>query len=133
MKILIDTQIILWVLTDQRKLRKHEIEVLEDPGNEIYCHPISFFEISLKYSIGKLSLKGCEPEEIPQLMEDHGYLIEEADSSLFASYHKLPLTEHKDPFDRLLIWQAISKGRHLLSRDGLMKEYLSMGLKLITK
>ncbi|MDB4570498.1 type II toxin-antitoxin system VapC family toxin [Akkermansiaceae bacterium] len=131
MKVLIDTQIILWVLMDSARLTSREKEILNDEQNEIFCYPISFFEISLKFSLGKLDLQGCEPQGIPALMEEVGFLIEVAEPAVFASCHQLPRGIHKDPFDRLLIWHCMSKDYHLLSRDRMMGKYAQHGLKVL--
>lgn len=131
MTILLDTQIILWALIDETKLTVHEKEILTSTDHQIYCHPISFFEISLKYAVGKLELTGCTPDEIPKLMEDNGYLIATGDLRVMSSVHQLPMEKHRDPFDRLLVWHAIQNDLHFLSRDRKMPIYEKHGLKLI--
>lgn len=131
MNILLDTHFILWILTDETKLSKKEKEIIENPKNSIICSSISFFEISLKYSIGKLILERFTPEDIPDLMLKNGYEIVDISYKTFSTYYKLPNDYHKDPFDRLLIWEAIQNNYKLLTRDANIKEFKSLGLKLL--
>ena len=131
MNILIDTQILLLILFKGSELTSKEIEIIKDDKNEIICSSISLFEISLKYSIGKLKLKKITPDHIPALLLKSGYTIKDVNHQTFSSFFKLPLKEHKDPFDRILIWEAIENNWHLMSRDKWMKEYRHHGLKLV--
>ncbi len=131
MNVLIDTQIILHVLFDKRRLSKKEKDILLNQDNEIFCSSISFFEISLKYSIGKLKLKNVTPEEIPQLMINAGYVIEDVGYDSLSTFHKLPIATHKDPFDRIIIWEAIKKDYFLLTQDKQFEKYSKYGLELL--
>ena len=131
MNILLDTHFILWILTDETKISKKEKEIIENSKNSIICSSISFFEISLKYSIGKLILEKFSPEDIPDLLLNNGYDIKDISYKTFSTYYKLPNEYHKDPFDRLLIWEAIQNNYRLLTRDANIKEYESFGLKLL--
>ena len=130
MNILLDTHFILWILTNEEELTDIEQQAVLDPKNTIICSSISLFEISLKYSIGKLRLTNFTPEDIPNALIKNGYQIKEISHKTFASYYKLPNDIHKDPFDRLLIWEAIQNKYKLLSRDGNFKKYKKYGLKL---
>ncbi len=131
MNILIDTNILLYILFGNEKLKVNELNLIESSNNEIIISSISILEISIKYSIGKLELNNISPDKIPEILEKHGYFIENMDYKTFSSFYKLPLDIHKDPFDRLLIWEAIRKEYYLLSRDKLFKEYEKFGLKLL--
>lgn len=132
MNILIDTNILLWVLFDSKSLNEKEISVIEDENNQIFVSSISIFEISLKYSINKLELVNVTPDQIPDLLINNGYMIEDIRYESFSSFYKLPfLDKHKDPFDRIIIWEAIKKDFYLLSRDEEFEKYKKHGLKLI--
>lgn len=133
MKILIDTQIILWILTDGKKLKQNEIDIINNPDNEIICSSISIFEISLKYSIGKLELRNFTPEMIPELLQNNGYRIKNVDFEVFSSFYKLPNDIHKDPFDRILIWESIKNDFTIMTRDTKILEYKKYGLKTVLK
>jgi PIN domain nuclease of toxin-antitoxin system len=131
MKVLVDTNIVLFILFDDTKLSKKEAIILNDESNEIIVSSISLFEISLRYSVKKLELIDITPDAIPELLLNNGYVIENVDYLTYASYHKLSSEFHKDPFDRLLIWEAIRKNYHLLSKDSAFKHYQNCGLKLL--
>ena len=131
MKIFIDTNILLYILFDDSKLSAREIEILQDESNEVIVSSISLFEISLKYSINKLQLNNVTPEKIPDLLLKSGYSIEDIDYVTFSTYYKLPTETHKDPFDRILIWESIRKGYYLLSKDSEFHRYEKYGLKII--
>ncbi|MCK5154909.1 MAG: type II toxin-antitoxin system VapC family toxin [Spirochaetales bacterium] len=133
MKILIDTQIILWILTDGKKLKQNEIDIINSPDNEIICSSISIFEISLKYSIGKLELKNFTPEMIPELLQNNGYRIKNVGFEVFSSFYNLPNDIHKDPFDRILIWESIKNDFTIMTRDTKILEYKKHGLKTVLK
>lgn len=129
MKLLVDTHYLLWMFLDTAKISDRVKEALISEENEIYYSQASLWEISIKYSIGKLFLNGITPEEFYQEIEDSFLVCKKLESQdLISSYH-LP-REHKDPFDRMIIWQAIKGEMTLLSVDARMNDYLEYGLKL---
>lgn len=130
MNVLLDTHYILWVLTDGKKIKESEKRIISNYNNSIICSSISLFEISLKYSLGKLELHNFSPNVIPTLLIKNGYVIKDVGYDVYASYYQLPSDIHKDPFDRILIWEAIKNDFHLLSRDRKIGEYKKYGLKL---
>ena len=96
-----------------------------------YRKRISLWEISLKYSIGKLELSGTNPDEIFESILESGLEVMPVETELFASYYKLQKkNRHKDPFDRLLIWQAIQNDLTLITDDSRMEDYVADGLKI---
>ena len=127
---LIDTHILLWLFFSPEKLQKTTLEKLEDPKNVISVSSISFWEISLKYRLGKLGLHGVLPNELPDLATQMGLHIENITPDEFANFYKLPLMkDHKDPFDRMIIWQCISQKMVFISHDSKLDEYTRFGLK----
>ncbi len=131
MTYIIDTHIFLWLLYSPEKLPDNAIKVIKTHENQIYVSDITFWEISLKFSLGKLDLKGIMPDELPHYCNEAGLQILPLDSELLSSFYKLPRLTHKDPFDRMIIWQAISKKMTLISVDGSFGEYEMSGLKLL--
>lgn len=92
---------------------------------------ITFWEISLKAGLGKLSFRGVTPEEYPGLAVEAGWMIHPLAASLAASAGRLRRTpEHRDPFDRLLIWSAINENFVLVSGDEALPDYVSQGLSI---
>lgn len=133
MKYLLDTHVFLWSLFDTSKLTKSIKEILLNEQNDIYVSTISFWEISLKFSIGKLNLQNIQPEELPDYSIKSGFEILNIDEFIASSFHQLPRLSHSDPFDRMLIWQSITSNMTILSKDEKFKDYISHGLKLFWK
>src|SRR3989337_788031 len=104
MKYLLDTHAFLWTLLDDEQLSKKAAKVIQNPGNDIYVSVITFWEISLKYAIGKLELTGISPDELPQKAKETGIQTLKLSKREAASFHRLPKLKHKDPFDRIIIW-----------------------------
>jgi PIN domain nuclease of toxin-antitoxin system len=126
----LDTHSFLWALFDPEKLSESANKTIRDPENDILVSVVTFWEISLKYALGKLSLVECGPEDLPEAAQAMGLDILQIDPHDAASFHQLPRLVHKDPFDRLLIWQAIQNQMALVSRDPSFKEYRKFGLKV---
>ncbi|PJE46510.1 MAG: PIN domain nuclease [Sediminibacterium sp.] len=129
---LLDTHYLLWTLVDTKKLSKKIKDIIVDPDNTIIVSSISFWEISLKYSLRKLTITGFTPEELPQACAEMGFLIEPLSPIDSSSYHQLYPAYHKDPFDKMLIWQAMSNQYTLISNDETVAKYKSLGLRIIT-
>ncbi|RKR81185.1 PIN domain nuclease of toxin-antitoxin system [Mucilaginibacter gracilis] len=131
MNYLIDTHVLIWVITDISKLPKNVIAKLEDNNNSVIVSSISFWEISMKHSFGKLKLNGVLPQQLPDLVKEMGFLTVSLDAEVAASYNNLIPGYHKDPFDRMLIWQAIINNYTFISNDAIIKQYTSAGLKVL--
>ena len=129
MKGLLDTHSFIWTLLDTDKLSRKAVSVIKDSENEISVSSISFWEISLKYSLGKLELEGLTPEELPELALKTRLEIIALTAKESASFHHLPRFHHKDPFDRMLVWQAIKRNYHLISIDQDLDCYSEYGLR----
>ncbi len=130
MKYIIDTHILLWTILDPGKLSQNILSVYEQ-ADEVQASNINFWEISLKYKLGKLELGDLTPENILTAAENSHFKIININSQITSTMYKLPLAEHKDPFDRILIWYAIQNNIPIISRDGLFKQYENAGLKII--
>jgi PIN domain nuclease of toxin-antitoxin system len=133
MNYLLDTHAFLWTIFDSKQLSKRAKSVICNPGNTIYVSLITFWEISLKHSVGKLELENTSPEELPQVSKKAGFKILRLSEKEVASFHKLPKNRHKDPFDRLIIWQAINRNLILISKDKELSNYKESGLRVLWK
>ncbi|MBP9885161.1 MAG: type II toxin-antitoxin system VapC family toxin [Leptospiraceae bacterium] len=134
MNLLLDTHTLLWSLFEPKKLSskvRTTISNRSNRSNRIYVSNISLWEISLKYAIKKLSLNNIQPDALPEKILESGFEFLEDSSNVFASFYKLPVISHADPFDRLIIWQAISNDMILISKDTHFKEYGSFGLQIL--
>jgi PIN domain nuclease of toxin-antitoxin system len=131
MKYLIDTHIFLWSLFSQEKISRSASEIISDSDNRIYVSTITFWEISLKFSINKLELVGITPDELPEFAGKLSFKILNLSAEDAASFYHLPKITHKDPFDRMLIWQAIREKMVLISKDRKIAAYGEFGLKVL--
>lgn len=130
MKFLLDTHTLLWAVFEPEKLSKTARGVIKDATKEVLVSVISFWEISLKFAVGKLELTNIFPDALPKVAEEMGVGILKVKADEMASFYKLPRLGHKDPFDRMVIWQAISGKMILISGDREFKQYRQFGLRL---
>ena len=131
MNYLLDTHVLLWALFDNELLSKSASSLIINPDNTIFVSLISFWEVALKYNIGKLSVSNITPEELPKYAEKAGFEILSLSPSEVSSVYRLPKLKHKDPFDRLIIWQCITNNICLISKDSDLSEYKEHGLQII--
>lgn len=131
MNVLIDTHILIWALTDTHRLRPAEKNILLSDETIIHVSTISLWELSLKYSLGKLKLRSLNLSSIVEAINRSGYNIITLMPAEAIEFHQLPRVINTDPFDRMLIWQAIMRGYYFMSRDNKMKAYTKAGLQLI--
>jgi len=119
MNILIDTHIFLYLANgDLDKLHKKHLKILEDIHNKIYLSTLSIAEISIKTSINKLKFEG----DILWVLEDMSIEVLEFDAKSAVLLRDLPF-HHKDPFDRMIIAQAITNKLKILTYDEKFKFY----------
>jgi PIN domain nuclease of toxin-antitoxin system len=130
MNLLLDTHSLLWSLFSTDKLSPSAVQNITSRDNDVVVSVVTFWEISLKYSLGKLELSGVGPEELPEFAESMGFGMLLLSPKEAAGFHRLPRLSHKDPFDRLIIWQAIRNRRTLISKDREFKKYERFGLKV---
>ena len=131
MNYVLDTHYILWTLFEPGKINNTILKILKSVNDSKVVSGISLWEISLKYSLGKLELFGTNPDEICEKISESGFDIMPLDNEILASYYKLPKKEsHKNPFDRLLVWQAINKDLILITKDKAIEQYVEDGLRV---
>jgi PIN domain nuclease of toxin-antitoxin system len=128
---LLDTHTLLWSQILPEKLPSNIKATLENPRHTIKVSAISFWEISIKYSLGKLNLKGGSPDDLLRSSKKAGFSHINLSIKTTTSYYQLKKNSHKDPFDRLLVWQAINQNYTLISKDQSLGIYKPLGLKLL--
>jgi len=127
---LLDTHALLWALFEPEKLGRKSRAILKDPANEVLVSPLSYWEISLKFGLGKLVIPETDPSEIPAAARQLGLIEEPLDPEILATFHQLAYApDHRDPFDRLLVWHAIRRKHTLLSKDRAIPFFKTHGLK----
>jgi PIN domain nuclease of toxin-antitoxin system len=128
---LLDTHSFLWAAIEPEKLSAKMRKTIADPANEIYLSTVSFWEISLKFALGKLELSGCAPDDLVPIARDMGLAIVAPSAEESAGFHRLPRKAHKDTFDRMLIWQCLQRDWMFVTRDRAMDDYRALGLKTL--
>lgn len=122
MRCLLDTCTFLWIIAVSRELSPTAANLFVDPTHEMLLSVVSVWEISVKHSLGKLALPTPLDRFISTQRELHGISVLPLDERAVFHLHKLP-SLHRDPFDRMLICQAIEHDCVLLTPDPLIVEY----------
>lgn len=118
MRLLIDTHVFIWSVTDSRQLRAATRDMLAR-AQAVYVSSASIWEIAIKSRLGKIE---GNPESFAQAIEDSGFLELPVTSRHAAAVAKLPLL-HSDPFDRLLLAQAFTEPLRLITADATLAAY----------
>lgn len=122
MRLLLDTCTFLWVASDLSRLSRTCSEAFVDRSNRRYLSPASAWEISIKYAAGKLAISERPDVFVPTAREASGIDCLEIDEECALLAGRLPRI-HTDPFDRLLIAQAIVHGMTILTPDPEIAKY----------
>ena len=122
MRILLDTCTFLWIVSDARELSKLSRELFRESSNEVFLSAVSVWEISVKYALGKLKLPQTPDKYIPLQRERHMVESLALNENSVLQINRLPKL-HKDPFDRILICQAIDHGMVIITPDELITQY----------
>ena len=122
MKLLLDTCTFLWIASEPAKLSETAAELFQDENNTCYLSSVSAWEIAVVVSLGRVRFSESLEVVVPRIRKRHGIrtlkLLESA--TMMAS--RLPFI-HRDPFDRMLICQAIAHGLTLLTPDQHIARY----------
>ena len=121
MKLLLDTQILLWAAGQPARLSAAARKLLSDRRNELLFSAASLWEIAIKRTLGREDFR-VEPRLVRRGLLDNGYTELPVTSQHAVNIDSLPLL-HKDPFDRLLLAQAFSEGITLLTADAQLARY----------
>lgn len=121
MKFLLDTQILLWAAGEPKRLSPAARKLLNSPENELLFSAASLWEIAIKRGLGRKDFV-VEPRLLRRGLLDNGYIELAITSQHAVSIDNLPPL-HKDPFDRLLLAQALTEGITLLTSDAQLARY----------
>lgn len=113
MKLLLDTHTLLWWLADDDQLGPHARNLIEDPGNDVLVSVVSLWEIVVKVRVGKLQ---ADIREITRALPRDGFRLLDIGTAHLVTLTRLPM-HHRDPFDHLLIAQAIAEDATFISED----------------
>lgn len=122
MKLLLDTHAFLWFVLGDDRCSVPARNLIEDESNEKWLSPASYWELAIKISLGKYRLPGPFREFINQSVHDNGFLILPIEPDHAATLTNLPF-HHRDPFDRLIVAQAMTEDMPILSADKALDAY----------
>ena len=121
MKFLLDTHVLLWAAAQPDQLSGNAKKLLNDPQNELFFSAASIWEISIKNGLGKPDFR-ADPRLLRRGLLDNGYSEISITSEHAVTIELLPPI-HKDPFDRILVSQALVEGITLLTNDPIVAKY----------
>ena len=133
MKYLLDTHTFIWTVAESMKLSERVKKEIQDQKNEVFISSVNLWEISIKTRIKKIDLGGVQNDELIGLAEEMGIQLIGLSPEEAISYGKLEESSHFDPFDRMLIWQAITRKYTMISKDLEFEKFVPHGLKLLWK
>ncbi len=121
MRLLLDTHVLLWALGDPGRLDAGTRDLLEDSGNTVLFSAASIWEIAIKAALGRADF-AVRPEQVVQAARMTGFVELPIGADAAARVAGLP-AHHRDPFDRLLVAQAVAEPAWLLTADPLLPPY----------
>jgi PIN domain nuclease of toxin-antitoxin system len=122
MRILLDTHIFLWFISGDTRLLTDVRDTIRDPKNEVYLSSVSIWEAIVKYQLGTLPLPEPPETYLPKQRDLHQISSLALDESSVLQLAKLPPL-HRDPFDRMLICQALQNGLSIATVDAAIRAY----------
>jgi PIN domain nuclease of toxin-antitoxin system len=122
MKFLLDTNVFLWALAEEHKLNTSAQDILKSPFSELYFSAAGSWEIAIKFALGTLPLPKPPSEYIPNALRLWAIRALDITHEHALRAGELP-GHHRDPFDRLLIAQAITEQMTLLTADRALQKY----------
>jgi PIN domain nuclease of toxin-antitoxin system len=120
-KLLLDTHLLLWGVIAERRLSIAARVLLENPENELIFSVVSIWEVAVKHGLGRKDFV-VDPRLLRRSLLDHGYAELPLTSDHAVAVGSLPHI-HKDPFDRILVAQALIEGITLLTSDPTVARY----------
>jgi PIN domain nuclease of toxin-antitoxin system len=122
LKLLLDTCTFLWIATGDAALSVNARDAVADPGNDVFLSAVSAWEIAVKSALGRLPLPQSPVVLVPDLRSRHRIEPLPLDERAALTVAQLPEL-HRDPFDRMLVCQAIMGGLTLVTPDSLIRQY----------
>ena len=122
MRLLADTCTFLWAVSAPGRLSDRARRLLIDPANEVYVSSVTAWEIAVKHGLGRLGLPVSPDRFVPDQRDAHGFAPLPLDEASALHVVRLPPL-HRDPFDRMLVCQAIVHGLAILTPDPLVEQY----------
>ncbi len=121
-KYLLDTCTFLWAITDAPQLSHAVRSGIVDPANEVWVSTASFWEITIKFGLGKIRLPDEPDRYLPAQCVAAGFDLLAINEAEVCQVHRLPAI-HRDPFDRILVAQANCHGLVIATCDPIIQQY----------
>lgn len=118
MRVLLDTHVLLWSLSEPERMAAEAAQVFRERGTRAVVSVVSLWEISIKRAAGRLTA----PDDLPEIVQDMGHDLLHVQAAHAWRAGALP-PHHRDPFDRLLVAQAQIEGLVLVTRDRAIRAY----------
>lgn len=128
MNLLLDTHVALWAITDSPKLPSHARTLIQAPTSIVWVSVASVWEIAIKHALGRGDMPVSSQEAIDYFRES-GYRFLAIEAEHAAAVEALP-AHHQDPFDRLLVAQALVEPMRLMTHDPLVSRYNDTIIKI---
>lgn len=122
MRLLLDTHAFLWFVLNDPSLSAKARDLIAEAENEVFVSPATYWELAIKISLGKYSLEGAFEAFFADQLARNDFNILPIQIAHAAVLSRLPFV-HRDPFDRMLVAQAMAEGISLVSGDEMLKGY----------
>ncbi|MGE0049348.1 MAG: type II toxin-antitoxin system VapC family toxin [Acidithiobacillus sp.] len=121
MNLLLDTHVALWAITDSPKLQKRARELIESPRSSVWISAATVWEIAIKHSLGRKDIPVSSRDAL-RYFQESGYRFLPIEPEHATAAEELP-SHHADPFDRILVAQALVEPMRLMTHDPLVAHY----------
>ena len=122
MRLLLDTHLFLWLLSGDSRLPARFDDAITDPANDVFLSVVSIWEAVIKHALGKLSLPEPPAQYPPRQRIAHGIASLPVEERALVHLASLPML-HADPFDRLLVAQALDRDCAIMTVDDAVRAY----------
>ena len=128
MRILLDTNVALWAISDDRRLSRRARRIIEDIDNTVCVSVANLWEIAIKHALRREAMP-VSAAAVREYFSRSGYSMIEITAAHAVRVERLPLI-HADPFDRILVAQAIEEGCRLLTHDAVVPKYSDLVIQV---
>ncbi len=128
MNLLLDTHVALWAIADSPKLPKKARELIQSPKSSVWISAVTIWEIAIKYKLGRGDMP-ISSQDALRYFRDAGYVFLPVEPEHAVAVEDLP-AHHADPFDRLLVAQALIEPMRLITHDATVAQYSDTIIKI---
>jgi PIN domain nuclease of toxin-antitoxin system len=121
MNLLLDTHTLIWFSENDPQISQHAKDAIQTPGHKWFVSRVTYWEMAIKFSIGKLAVKQTLDQIMAEVRSNYFEVLPIEDSHILM-VETLPFL-HRDPFDRMLIAQALTEDFTLVSNEKLFDDY----------